>query len=179
MSMQLTDTKEEGISMRRQFYIAQVNIARALAPLDDPLMHGFVSWLDDINALAESSTGFVWRLKTDDGNATSLRPYDDDRILFNLSVWETPAQLKQFIFRSAHADVMRQRKSWFERFGPAYYALWWIDAGHIPSIDEAKSRLQHLQIHGETGHAFSFAGRFADTESPDLASAALLSRSHD
>ena len=141
-------------------------------------MAGFVTRLDDINALAEASDGFIWRLKTDEGNATSLRPYDDERILFNLSVWETPAQLKHFLFRSAHADVMRQRKSWFERFGDAYYALWWIEAGHIPSIDEAKARLQYLQLHGETRHAFSFAGSFANTDMPVDAAAISLSRSH-
>ncbi|OGB27638.1 MAG: hypothetical protein A3I66_07160 [Burkholderiales bacterium RIFCSPLOWO2_02_FULL_57_36] len=164
--------------MSRQFHLAQVNIARALAPMDDQVMAGFVARLDDINALAESSAGFVWRLKTDEGNAISLRPYDDDRVLFNLSVWETPAQLKQFVFRSAHADVMRQRKSWFERFGDAYYALWWIEAGHIPSIDEAKARLQHLQLHGETACAFSFSSPFADSALPDLATIAPLSQSH-
>jgi hypothetical protein len=165
--------------MARQFHIAQVNIARALAPLDDPMMAGFVNRLDDINALAESSAGFVWRLKTDAGNATSLRPYDDDRILFNLSVWETPAQLKQFIFRSAHADVMRQRKSWFERFGAAYYALWWIDAGQLPSIGEAKERLEHLQTHGESPHAFSFSGPFAEVDSPLLSAPRAAMPSHD
>lgn len=165
--------------MLRQIQIAQVNIARALAPLDNALMAGFVARLDGINALAESSAGFVWRLKTDDGNATALRPYDDDRILFNLSIWETPAQLKEFVFRSAHANVMRQRKSWFERFGDAYYAMWWIEAGHIPSIDEAKARLQHLQRRGETEHAFSFSGPFADRAPSDLASIAPVPQTHD
>jgi hypothetical protein len=164
--------------MPQQFHIAQVNIGRALAPLDDPVMAGFVARLEDINLLAESSAGFVWRLQTDEGNATSLRPYDDDRILFNLSVWETPAQLKQFVFRSAHSNVMRQRKSWFEPFGDAYYALWWIEAGHIPSIDEAKARLQHLRIHGETEHAFSFAGPFANSDSPADVPLPSLSPSH-
>ena len=164
--------------MARQFHIAQVNIARALAPLDNPVMAGFVARLDDINALAESSAGFVWRLKTEEGNATALRPYDDDRVLFNLSVWESPAQLKQFVFRSTHAEVMRQRKSWFERFGDAYYAMWWIDAGHVPSIEEAKARLLHLQLHGETGYAFSFSGPFAERDLPDAASIAPVVRSH-
>lgn len=163
--------------MSLSFHIAQVNIARALAPLEDPVMAGFVARLDDINSLAESSPGFIWRLKTGEGNATALRPYEDDRILFNLSVWETPAQLRHFVFRSMHADVMRQRKSWFERFGKAYYALWWIEAGHIPLIDEAKARLEYLRHHGETGHAFSFAGPFAHADSPADAPASL-SQSH-
>jgi hypothetical protein len=164
--------------MTRQFHLAQVNIARALAPLEDPIMAGFVGRLDEINALAESSDGFVWRLKTDDGNATALRPYNDDRILVNLSVWHTPILLKQFVYRSMHAEVMRQRTSWFERFGASYYALWWIEAGHIPSIDEAKARLEHLQRHGETGYAFSFAAPFANADVPSGMHSPLSLQSH-
>ncbi|HEY0847652.1 MAG TPA: DUF3291 domain-containing protein [Noviherbaspirillum sp.] len=143
--------------MKRPCHLAQVNIARALAPIDDPQMAGFVARLDDINALAESSPGFVWRLKTDEGNATSLRPYDDERILVNLSVWKSPEDLQQFVYRSAHAQVMRQRKQWFERFGDVYMALWWIEPGHVPTIAEAKERLRYLQLHGESDFAFSFA----------------------
>jgi uncharacterized protein DUF3291 len=151
--------------MKTQFQIAQVNIARMRAPLDDPLLAGFVAKLEDINALADSSPGFVWRLKTDAGNATSLRPYDDDRILFNLSVWANPEDLREFVYRSAHAGVMRQRKSWFERFDGMYYALWWVTVGHIPSIDEAKCRLEYLRAHGESVRAFSFAKLFPAPDS--------------
>ena len=151
----------------KKFHIAQVNIGRLRAPLDDPLIAGFVARLDDINALADSSPGFVWRLKTEAGDATSLRPYDDDRILFNLSVWETPEQLRDFVYRGAHVEVMRQRLSWFERFEGMYHALWWVPAGHIPSIDEAKDRLEHLRVHGETGDSFSFAKLFPAPGSPD------------
>jgi hypothetical protein len=140
--------------------LAQVNIARAHAPIDDPLMAGFVARLDQINALAESSPGFIWRLKTDEGNATALQVYDDERILFNLSVWESPQHLRQFVYRSAHAEVMKQRKEWFERFREAHMALWWIAPGHIPTIAEAKERLTYLQLNGETEFAFSFASLF-------------------
>lgn len=143
--------------MKPPCHLAQVNIGRALASLDDPRMAGFVARLDEINALAESSPGFVWRLQTEEGNATALRPYEDDRILFNLSVWKTPEHLRQFVYRSAHAEVMRQRKSWFERFGDVYMALWWIPEGHTPTISEAKERLQYLQLNGESDFAFSFA----------------------
>jgi hypothetical protein len=146
--------------MKSPCHLAQVNIARALAPIDDPLMAGFVARLDDINALADTSPGFVWRLKTDEGNATSLHPYDDERILVNMSVWESPEQLKDFVYRTAHAQVMRQRKNWFERFGQAYTALWWIPGGHIPTIAEAKERLAYLQLHGDSEFAFSFAHLF-------------------
>lgn len=143
--------------MKRPCQLAQVNIARALAPLDDPQMRGFVERLDDINALAETSPGFVWRLKTDEGNATALQPYDDDRILFNLSVWQTPEHLQQFVYRSAHASVMRQRKAWFERFKDVHMALWWIAPGYVPTISEAKERLRYLQLNGESEFSFSFA----------------------
>src|SRR5215470_15816625 len=120
-----------GAPMPERFHLAQVNIARLRAPLDDPLLAGFVVRLDDVNALADAAPGFVWRLQTDSGNATALRPYDDDRILVNLSVWQSPEHLRAFVYRSAHAEVLRQRKSWFERFDEAYYALWWVTAGHI------------------------------------------------
>jgi hypothetical protein len=136
------------------YHMAQVNIARMKAPLDSLLMAGFVERLVEINALADRSSGFVWRLQTDAGNATYLRPYDDDRILFNLSVWETPDALKDYVYRTAHAQLLRQRQQWFEQFAGAYVALWWVPAGHIPGIDEAKKRLAYLDAHGPTQFAF-------------------------
>lgn len=153
--------------MKKGYHIAQVNIARMLAPLDDPQLAGFVARLEDINALADSSPGFVWRLQTDDGDATALRPYDDDLILFNFSVWETPEQLREFVYRSAHVGVMRQRKSWFERFEGMYYALWWVPAGYIPSVEEAKQRMEHLRLHGDSKVAFSFARLFPPPDAPN------------
>lgn len=146
--------------MHASNHIAQVNIARARAPLDDPLMAGFVARLDDINALAEKSAGFVWRLKTEQGDASSIRPYEDERIMINLSVWQSPEHLKQYVYRSAHAQVLRERKTWFERFDDVHLALWWIAPGQIPTIAEAKERLHHLQVHGESEYAFSFASLF-------------------
>jgi hypothetical protein len=153
--------------MPQHFHIAQVNIAQLRAPIDDPLLAEFVARLDDVNALAEAAPGFVWRLQTDAGNATSLRPYDDDRILFNLSVWESPERLREFVYQSAHVEVMRRRKAWFERFDGPYYALWWVPAGHIPSVDEAKAHLEHLRAHGESPHSFSFAKLYPSPDSPD------------
>lgn len=151
--------------MKTPFQLAQVNVGRVRAPVDDPLMAGFVARLDDINALADSSPGFVWRLQTDAGNATDFRPYDDDRILINLSVWASPEDLRNFVYRSAHAGVMHQRKSWFERFDGMYYALWWVPAGHVPTIAEATERLEHLRTRGESAHAFSFAKVFPAPDS--------------
>ena len=148
----------------RLYHIAQVNIARMIAPLDDPVMAGFVSLLDEINALADQSPGFVWRFQTDEGNATYLRPYDDDRILFNLSVWESIEQLKQYVYKSAHSEVMRQRRQWFEKFDGMYMALWWIKAGHIPTVAEAKRRLEHLQLYKASPYAFTFKKTFKPSE---------------
>src|SRR5262252_9388070 len=126
------------------------------APLDDPIMAGFVARLDEINALADRSPGFVWRLQTDAGNATYLRPYDDDRILVNMSVWETLEDLRHYVYHTAHAELLRQRHAWFEKFAGAFAALWWVPAGHIPGMDEAKKRLAYLDRHGPTQFAFTF-----------------------
>jgi hypothetical protein len=144
--------------------LAQVNIARMRGSLEDPVMAGFVARLDEINALADGSPGFVWRLQTGQGNATYLRPYDDDRILFNLSVWRTLDQLRDYVYRSRHAEMLRQRQEWFERFTGAYLALWWVPAGHLPSVDEAKKRLAHLAGHGPTPFAFTFRASFPPDE---------------
>jgi hypothetical protein len=146
--------------MTKTFHLAQVNIARMLAPLDDPLLSEFVARLDDINSLADDSPGFVWRLQTEAGDATSLRPYADDRILFNMSVWRSPEDLRDFVYRSAHSKVMLKRRQWFARFQSVYYALWWVPAGHVPSIEEAKERLEYLRKNGEGFYAFSFARVF-------------------
>lgn len=147
-------------------HIAQVNIGRMKAALEDPVMAGFVARLEELNALADRSPGFVWRLQTSDGNATYLRPYDDDRILFNMSVWESVEQLKRYVYYTAHVEVLRpqQRHVWFEKFSGAYTALWWIPKGHIPAIDEAKKRLVHLDAHGPTPFAFTFKNPFAADE---------------
>jgi len=146
------------------YRIAQVNIGRMKAQLDDPLMAGFVARLAEINALADSSPGFVWRLQTPEGNATYLRPYDDDRILFNMSVWETVEHLKDYVYRTAHKELIRHRHEWFDKIAAAQVALWWVPASHIPGIDEAKKRLAHLDAHGPTQFAFTFKTVFQPDE---------------
>jgi hypothetical protein len=138
------------------WHLAQVNIGRVRARLTDPLMAGFVAGLEPINALADSSPGFVWRLQTDAGDATSIRPYNDERLLINLSVWESVEALKAFVYRTHHVDFMRQRENWFERLDTYYLALWWTPAGSVPSIEDATIRLDHLREHGESSFAFSF-----------------------
>lgn len=140
-----------------EYHIAQINIGRVKAPLEDPVMAGFVSRLDEINALADRSPGFVWRLQTSEGNATYFRPYEhDDRILLNMSVWESVEALQHYVYNTMHAELLRQRRDWFEKFAGVYVALWWVPAGHIPGIDEAKKRLAHLETHGPTEFAFTF-----------------------
>ena len=139
------------------YHLAQINIGRALNRLDTPLMAAFVAQLDAINALADASPGFVWRLQTDDGNATAIRAYDDERMIVNMSVWESLEALTAFVYASAHRPVMRRRREWFERFDGRYMALWWVPTGHRPDIAEAKERLEQLRVHGPTPFAFSFA----------------------
>jgi len=147
-----------------EYLVAQVNIGRIKGPLDGPVMAGFVARLDEVNALADRSPGFVWRLQTSEGNATYLRPYDDDRILLNMSVWETIDALRNYVYRTAHAELLRQRHEWFENFAGAYAALWWVPAGHIRGIDEAKRRLAYLDAHGPTQFAFNFNAIFQADE---------------
>lgn len=125
-----------------------------------PVMAEFVAQLDTINAQAEQRQGFVWRLKADDGNATSYNPYPDERIIINFSVWQTVDDLKNFVYKSAHTAVMKDRKKWFENFGQAYYVLWHLPAGYIPSLDEAVERLEWLQQNGPTNYAFDFKNIF-------------------
>jgi hypothetical protein len=142
------------------YHIAQVNIGRIRAELDDPIMAGFVNRLDEINALADASPGLVWRLQTDAGNATYFRPFPDDRTLLNMSVWESIASLRHYVYHTAHRELLRQRHEWFEKFASVYAALWWVPAGHIPGIDEAKRRIAHLDAHGPSQFAFTFNSVF-------------------
>lgn len=143
------------------WHIAQLNIATMLGKnINDPIMAEFVAQLDAINALAEQSNGFVWRLKSDAGNATDYNPYNDERIIVNFSVWENTDALKNFVYKSAHTAVMKDRKKWFENFGQAYYVIWNIPAGYIPSLDEAVERLGFLQKNGASDYAFDFKNIF-------------------
>jgi len=143
-----------------QWHLAQVNIGRARGAMTEPVMQGFAARLEEINGLAERTPGFVWRLQTEDGNATAIRPYGDERIMINMSVWADLESLREYVFRSAHAGVMRQRRDWFVKFEGVYVALWWVPAGHIPHVEEAVGRLTHLEAHGPTPHAFSFQQPF-------------------
>jgi hypothetical protein len=141
-------------------HLAQINIGRMKAPLDTPAMHGFMSRLDELNGLAERSAGFVWRLQGAEGNNTYLRPYEDERIIVNMSVWETVEHLRDYVYNTVHAELLKQRREWFDKFDGVMMALWWIPAGHIPTIDEAKQRLAAIERNGPTAFAFTFKKAF-------------------
>jgi hypothetical protein len=141
-------------------HIAQLNIARLRADRDDPVVSAFFAAIDPINAIADVSPGFVWRLQDEHGDATAMRPWDDDRLIVNMSVWESIDALEEYVYRSVHVGVMRRRREWFDRLEQRYLALWWVPAGHIPSIGEAKARLEHIERHGPTPVAFTFRQRF-------------------
>jgi len=143
-----------------KYYIAQINIGRIVAPIDDPIMAEFVAQLPPINALADESPGFVWRLQTEEGDATSVKVYDDDFVIINMSVWETVDALHEYVYKSVHSGVLRDRKRWFEKFDGPYYALWWVPVGHSPSPKEGKERLEYLREHGDSPYAFSFKNIF-------------------
>jgi hypothetical protein len=144
-----------------EYHLAQMNIGRILGTtIDDAVMKEFVDQLDSINALAEQSDGFVWRLKSSDGNATEFNPYNDNRIIVNFSVWQSVELLKNYVYKSAHTDVMRDRKKWFEKFGKPYYVLWYVEKGYIPTVEEAVERLDYLQQNGSSSYAFDFGNAF-------------------
>lgn len=128
-----------------------------LAPtIDHPIMADFVAQLGTINELAEASDGFLWRLKSDGGNATDIQAFDDKRIIVNMSVWASLVQLQDFVFRSMHTTVMRDRKKWFEKPDAMMTVLWYVPEGHQPTVDEAKDRLEYLNAHGPGPTAFTF-----------------------
>ncbi|MGH6928772.1 MAG: DUF3291 domain-containing protein [Dongiaceae bacterium] len=156
-------------------HIAQLNIARAVAPLEDPLLADFMAQLDAVNAMAEASPGFVWRLKSDSGNATDIRAYDDPRMIVNMSVWESIDALFAFTYKTAHTKVMNRRKEWFEPLPGPHMVLWWIEAGTIPTVVDAQRRLNHLAKYGPTAEAFTFKVKFAPPSAP-MVGAALRGR---
>lgn len=140
--------------------LAQFNIGVTRAPLDSPVMEGFVSNLQRINALAEATPGFVWRLQTDAGDATALRPFDNPNTIVNLSVWRDVESLQGYVYGSAHVELMRRRRDWFERMTEAYLVLWWVPRGHRPTVAEAIERLERLRAQGATAEAFTFRHAF-------------------
>ncbi|MEM7274943.1 MAG: redox-sensitive transcriptional activator SoxR [Actinomycetota bacterium] len=154
---------EEGpIAMEpTQWHLAQINIGRLRHPVDDPRVAEFMDNLDAMNELAERSAGYVWRLQDESGNATGIRAFDDETILPNLTVWESIEDLKAYVYKSDHARFLRRRREWFLPMDDLpVLTMWWIPAGHLPTLDEARARIDHLLEHGPTPHAFSFRPTF-------------------
>lgn len=137
-----------------KMHVAQFNIARMRAPLTDPLMADFVAQLDPINTLADEAPGFVWRLQAGIGGS-DIRLYGDEPILANMSVWETVEDLREYVYKTAHLGPLQDRKRWFDKIEEAYYVMWWVPAGYIPTPEEGNERLDYLRANGETEHAFS------------------------
>lgn len=142
------------------YHLAQLSISKALEPLDTPLMQGFVSQLKEVNALAEQSPGFVWRLQTADGDATGIRGFDDPLMLLNMSLWESVETLRRFVYQSGHAVPYRNAREWFHKLDGATTALWWVPKGYVPTVEEGLARLDYIQRHGATPMAFGFRDRF-------------------
>ena len=138
------------------YHVAQLNVGRAVAALDDPRLADFMNWLDEINALAERSPGFIWRQQGDNGNNTGLKVDDDPLFIVNLSVWASIDDLHAFTYRSDHKTVFARRYDWFERADGPNVVLWWQPAGTLPDVYDALARLGRLAADGPTAEAFTF-----------------------
>lgn len=150
--------------MTEKYVLAQVNIARALAPMDDAIMQDFANGLEEINQLAENTPGFVWRLQDESGDATSIHVYEDNMLLINMSVWEDADSLFQYTYYSDHVKFFRRRGEWFENLERPHMVLWWVKANEMPTPYDAKDRLAYFTEHGATPHAFTFKKRFSIEE---------------
>jgi Domain of unknown function (DUF3291) len=143
-------------NFKMNYYLAQINIAKLLEPIDSPLLEDFVDDLNQINEIAESSPGFVWRLQDENGNATGINPFDDTSYIVNLSVWKTIDDLKNFVYNSGHMEVFRKRAKWFEKMKTPHMALWWINSNDFPTALDGKNKLIQLETLGDTQESFSF-----------------------
>lgn len=148
-----------------RYQLAQLNVGLIKDAIDSPLMADFVANLQRINALAEQSPGFAWRLQTDEGDATSLSPMGPNMIV-NMSVWEDVASLNHYVYKTAHVEIMKRRKEWFERISEAYVVLWWVPHGQRPTVEEAIARLERLRANGPTSFAFTFKQAFPPPGTP-------------
>ncbi|GHD09600.1 hypothetical protein GCM10010313_30550 [Streptomyces violarus] len=137
------------------FELAQVNIGRLKAPLDSPQLKDFVDALDPVNADADAAEGFVWRLQDDSGDATEVPVFGDSWLIINMSVWRDTDALTAYMYQGRHREMLARRREWFERIQEAMVTLWWVPAGHRPTVAEAESRLLHLRTHGPTPYAFT------------------------
>jgi hypothetical protein len=148
------------------YELAQLNTGFIRGPIDSPVMAEFVANLERINALADAAPGFLWRLKTAAGDATAIRPFDDPSQLLNMSVWADADALRRFVYRSAHADILKRRREWFVPVQEPIMVLWWVPRGHRPGIEEAVARLTLLRARGPTPEAFTFRQTFPPPDAP-------------
>jgi len=146
--------------MTERWRIAQMNVASALYPLEDSRMVRFVEQLDETNALAEASEGFIWRLQSASGNATDIKIADDPTLIINMSVWRNVESLFEYAYKSAHRRVVADRRKWFKQPGGAFQVLWWVPKGHTPTVDEGLNKLELLREKGPTCEAFDFKVKF-------------------
>lgn len=144
----------------QEYYLAQINVALMRASLDDPSMAEFAAALDQVNAIADQSPGFVWRLQSESGNATQIQAYSEPRMLVNLSVWQSVNQLKNYVYQSLHSEFFVRRRQWFEKYQGEHLAMWWVPVGHLPTVEEGKAKLEYLSQYGDSATAFTFANPF-------------------
>ncbi len=154
------------------YELAQLNIAAMKAPLDSPVMAGFVENIERMNTLAEQSDGFRWRLQDDNGDATQIRDFGAE-VVVNMSVWRDIESLKNYAFKTAHTDVLKRRREWFDKMEQAHAVLWWVPKGHRPTVAEAAERLTHLREFGTSAFAFTFREPF-DAKGEPLRAPAVL-----
>ncbi|MFC4721871.1 DUF3291 domain-containing protein [Geojedonia litorea] len=143
------------------YHLAQVNIAKTLAPMEDPIMADFVNNLDRINTLAESSLGFVWRLESDDDDTVAETVFGDNSLVINMSVWKSIDDLFNFTYKSDHVEIFARRKEWFSKIDSMHMVCWYVKQDHIPTLEEAKHRLEYVNTHGETPFAFTFKRKYS------------------
>ena len=147
-------------------HLAQFNIGRMKGPIDDPVREGFRSQLEQINAVADQSPGFIWRLQTAEGDATAIHAYPDPLMAVNMSVWESLEALHAYVYKSPHVGPLRDRHQWFEPASVPILVLWWVPAGHIPTVEEAIDKIEHLRVHGPSPTAFTFRQPFPRRATP-------------
>ncbi len=145
-------------------HLAQLNIAETRYDLESPEMADFVTNLEPVNATAEASPGFIWRLQDETGDATSIQAFDNPNIIVNMSVWASVDSLKDFMYRTHHINFLQRKREWFTRPGQDTYVLWWIPQGHTPSVEEGVGRLTHLREQGDTPEAFTFKTNFTPAD---------------
>jgi hypothetical protein len=152
------------------YELAQLNIGIIKGPMDSPIMADFAANLERINALAERSPGFLWRLQSEEGDATAIRPFENENMLVNMSVWRDVESLNTYVYTSAHVEIMRRRREWFERMHEAFLVLWWVPKDHRPNVAEAVAKLDVLRAKGPTAEAFTFRRVFPPPGAPQTES---------